>query len=361
MNKKINRKDVESFERDEHECDPKTVDVQNEVTSIGISNSENRDIVLSQPSTEFSQINAEVIAEQDPSVTIYVEELSPTNTSDSKIEEEDQDFDGESDMKQASDVSRSVSSSASELIDGIKDLNLNTGLIKDDDFQKESVSSKESKDSTLQGGERESLEIKSEDLPPAGHLLGGNSQIVATSVSEDTSSSSRQINSSSNEAEGNAIETKTNEGVAGPQPNNQDCTEEIGIGANKNTSLTSVEGKEIGAEAASISENTSDECDSDSEDEYEPDSGAERTLTLQPAYQPSQGECSVMSCLSQFCAPELLDGNNKFACEECSKRAHRLKKEKESNIAGKEKSDDDKDDVSDDGRLMFTCPYVIVV
>ncbi|XP_032229396.2 uncharacterized protein LOC5505120 isoform X2 [Nematostella vectensis] len=44
-----------------------------------------------------------------------------------------------------------------------------------------------------------------------------------------------------------------------------------------------------------------------------------RELTLGSPYLPSPGECSVMSCLSVFCAKETLTGKNKFACEECTK------------------------------------------
>ena len=45
-------------------------------------------------------------------------------------------------------------------------------------------------------------------------------------------------------------------------------------------------------------------------------------FTIGSPYTPSPGECSVQSCLSQFCSPEVLEGKNKFACEECSKRSH---------------------------------------
>ena len=49
-----------------------------------------------------------------------------------------------------------------------------------------------------------------------------------------------------------------------------------------------------------------------------------RSLTsVAPRYRSQQGECSVYSCLTQFTAPELLTGNNKWACGRCTK----LKKE----------------------------------
>ena len=36
-------------------------------------------------------------------------------------------------------------------------------------------------------------------------------------------------------------------------------------------------------------------------------------------YHPSAGECSIQSCLHQFTAAELLTGNNKFGCKNCTK------------------------------------------
>ncbi|XP_059175697.1 ubiquitin carboxyl-terminal hydrolase 45-like isoform X2 [Physella acuta] len=42
--------------------------------------------------------------------------------------------------------------------------------------------------------------------------------------------------------------------------------------------------------------------------------------TLAPRYHPSPKECSIMSCLNQFTAAELLTGSNKFGCKECTRR-----------------------------------------
>ncbi len=46
------------------------------------------------------------------------------------------------------------------------------------------------------------------------------------------------------------------------------------------------------------------------------------TSTLVPRYQPVGHECSVLSCINQFTAMELLTGNNKFGCEKCTLRKH---------------------------------------
>ncbi|XP_041461940.1 ubiquitin carboxyl-terminal hydrolase 16-like isoform X4 [Lytechinus variegatus] len=54
-----------------------------------------------------------------------------------------------------------------------------------------------------------------------------------------------------------------------------------------------------------------------------PTSRARVASTLAPRYQSKNQECSVMSCLNQFTAPELLTGTNKFGCETCTK-AHKV-------------------------------------
>ena len=95
-------------------------------------------------------------------------------------------------------------------------------------------------------------------------------------------------------------------------------------------------------------------CEFDSEEDHERDSGDERTLTLQPYYQPFQGECSVMSCFSYFCATECLDGNNKFACEECSRRAQRCEKSRRSSATGDTRKKDDREDADEDGENRFS-------
>ena len=55
------------------------------------------------------------------------------------------------------------------------------------------------------------------------------------------------------------------------------------------------------------------------------------TSTLVPRYQPSGHECSVLSCVNQFTAMELLTGNNKFGCEKCTFRKHG-RQNKEGNV-----------------------------
>ncbi|KAF0297417.1 Ubiquitin carboxyl-terminal hydrolase 45 [Amphibalanus amphitrite] len=40
--------------------------------------------------------------------------------------------------------------------------------------------------------------------------------------------------------------------------------------------------------------------------------------TLAPRYQAAAGECSLLTCLNQYTAPELLTGNNKLGCDNCT-------------------------------------------
>lgn len=51
---------------------------------------------------------------------------------------------------------------------------------------------------------------------------------------------------------------------------------------------------------------------------------ARSLTTLAPRYQCRGQECSVMSCLTHFTAPELLTGNNKITCENCTKQHNKL-------------------------------------
>ena len=117
---------------------------------------------------------------------------------------------------------------------------------------------------------------------------------------------------------------------------------------------TEENGTKEAMELAVTNRENCDECETDSGEESETGCRSRKSLTLQPAYHPSPGECSVMSCLSQFCASEMLDGNNKFACEECSKRAQRVKEGKGTSAAKDDNRDDDSGDSSSDGQLRVS-------
>lgn len=117
---------------------------------------------------------------------------------------------------------------------------------------------------------------------------------------------------------------------------------------------TEENGTKEAMELAVTNRENCDECETDSGEESETGYRSRKSLTLQPAYHSSPGECSVMSCLSQFCASEMLDGNNKFACEECSKRAQRVNEGKGTSAAKDDNRDDDSGDSSSEGQLRVS-------
>lgn len=49
------------------------------------------------------------------------------------------------------------------------------------------------------------------------------------------------------------------------------------------------------------------------------------SATVLPRYQCDDGECSIQSCLNQFTALELMTGNNKVGCENCTQRLNKGK------------------------------------
>ena len=44
---------------------------------------------------------------------------------------------------------------------------------------------------------------------------------------------------------------------------------------------------------------------------------------MAPRYQAAAGECSLLTCLNQYTAPELLAGNYKFGCDACTELRNR--------------------------------------
>ncbi len=74
-----------------------------------------------------------------------------------------------------------------------------------------------------------------------------------------------------------------------------------------------------------------------------------RSLTsIAPRYHAKAGECSVYSCLTQFTAPELLTGNNKWACDKCTQLQAARRKVEASNgetngVSSSESSDEEEE------------------
>ena len=362
----IDKKDVANLHENDQENEHETRDTETEVPAVDVIDNEDKDTISSCLSPECLQGNADKTEERDLTTTAFVEQLTTENTEYAKQEEEVRLVDNEPDIKQDNDDNQCLLRSENEIVEGMDHLTVNMSIRRDvEDFHTESVSYDVSEkdgtsqdggrgslavkdenissadipsnDGTFQDGERDSLAVKDENISSANDIPRENSKGLTTTVNEPTSVA---MKSSSNELGEHLLETKTSENVTDHVTVDQDSTIESKISANEQN----VE------EKTELNEHISNEPETDSEEEDEYDSEANSTLTLQPSYHPSPGECSVMSCLSQFCAPELLDGNNKFACEECSKRAQRSQNKKGSNVNGNEGSTDDKDSDSDDGK-----------
>ena len=190
--------------------------------------------------------------------------------------------------------------------------------------------------------------IRRESLP------GGNSEMLNTIVDATDSSANCTANSSSNEENGGVTSQLNNDQTvkAMEVEMHQTLSSDAFVGNDTEEKDENCENEENfeNEENCESDEN----CEFDSEEDHERDSADERTLTLQPYYQPSQGECSVMSCFSYFCATECLDGNNKFACEECSRRAQRCEKGRGSSATRDTRKKDDREDADEDGENRFS-------
>lgn len=87
-----------------------------------------------------------------------------------------------------------------------------------------------------------------------------------------------------------------------------------------------------------VSDNNSDGLfdDSKSEDELEDEEGEFSQecpqATLQPQPKCEDGECSVLTCLNQFTASEIMNGNNKVSCERCTEQYKQSKSLQKSNF-----------------------------
>ena len=191
-------------------------------------------------------------------------------------------------------------------------------------------------------------EGKDEDLACRANLPGGNSENLEALNNGTNSPGSSTTNISLNGLK-DETESRANDSVTEILNNDQNVQDaEIDIKQTRPDHFARSETEEVenGESCEDVSETGSDE-------EYESQPRDDRMLTRQPTYHPSPGECSVMSCLSYFCASELLDGSNKFACEECSKRAQsaqRCRNKKGSSTTAGERN---KEGASQEGKQML--------
>ena len=349
LNKRTNEKDSVNCKGNDQKWEQNMVDEDNKSSSMEISNCD-QGRVSTQLNSDSLQRDTEKMAEQDSCTLPCTErsnQVSTTMSSGCKMESEDQHFQHGSKQMKPSDE---IPSSIKEFMEEIVNLALNLSLDNADERQGEHVSSRSSADFTSTCTENPSGENSPQDerggslkngsrtFPPTESVPQGNFETICVSSDEKMSTETLK--------KADEVERKSNEIVAGLVEEGQGCApteQETNSVENERPCSDSAmgSGKE---ETTKLSVESEDECETDSEDEYENDHRSGGILTLQPAYQASPGECSVMSCLSQFCASELLDGNNKFACEVCTRRAQRAKKRKGSRTP----KDDDKDDVSGD-------------
>merc|ERR1719220_3030355 len=84
-----------------------------------------------------------------------------------------------------------------------------------------------------------------------------------------------------------------------------------------------------------------------------------RSLTsIGPRYHAKSGECSIYSCLTQFTAPELLTGQNKWACDKCTRLHQEMTPESDSSTSGSTKPKTIYSNASK--QLLIFCPPAVL-
>ena len=257
----------------------------------------------------------------------------PTESGDCKLENELQVSHNEPEVKLANDgTQESVLSSINAIVEEIVSLALNTTCVEnsleDHAVQDEGIGTLKNCSETF---------TATEGLPQLDARLVTGIETFGETGLPPGEFNTVSVDNSEQHCFSNNVHTRREE-------NEQECE-----GCCSDS--TDEKGTKDSMELAVTNGGNCDDCETDSEHENEAGCRSRKSLTIQPAYHPSPGECSVMSCLSQFCASELLDGNNKFACEECSKRAQRVKEGKGSSAGNDDNRDDDSGDSSSDGQL----------
>ncbi|XP_020627355.1 ubiquitin carboxyl-terminal hydrolase 16-like [Orbicella faveolata] len=255
----------------------------------------------------------------------------PTEPSDCKLENELQVCQNEPEVKLANDGTRSVWSSINAIVEEIVNSALKTSL--DKAFTSTCVENP-LEDHAVQEEGKCTLKncsetfTATEGLPQLDeHLVTGIETFAETEGLPPGEFKTISVDNGEQHCFDNSIGARREENDREYEGRCSDSNKENGT--------------EEAIELAVTNGENFDECEVDSEEENEPGCISRKPLTLQPTYDPSPGECSVMSCLSQFCVSEMLDGNNKFACEECSKRAQRVNEGKGASAAKHDNKDDD--------------------
>ena len=294
-----NEGDCVSCEGDDKQHQPKLLSDDKEISSMDLSNC-NKTI----HADETAELNSRNLQCVDVGNTFL-----PTSSSDGKLENELQVSQNEPDVKIANDGTQSDWSIINAIVEEIVNLALNTIL--DEAFTSTCVENP-LEDHVVQEEGKDTLKncTATEGLPQLDeHLVTGIETFAETEGLPLGEFRTASVDNSEQHCFKNRVDTRREE-------NDQ----EYGIGCCSNS--TEENGTREAMELAVSNGENWDECEADSEEENETGCRSRKPLTLQSVYHPSPGECSVMSCLSQFCASEMLDGNNKFACEECSKRVN---------------------------------------
>ncbi|XP_068698899.1 ubiquitin carboxyl-terminal hydrolase 16-like isoform X2 [Montipora foliosa] len=317
---------------------PDSADADSESSSIDMLNNETKRLIVS---SQLNSLDVETNAEEPNSLNVKTNAEEPSGCNPivnvkeqtGYFEEQNrkQCFDREPGEKDAVELN-SVLSSSRVTLEPVKELVADTRK-GDSNAQSSPTNSsvdfalKAIKDapSLLDCANNLSTELaesckegKDEDLACRANLPGGNSENLEALDNGTNSPGSSTTNISLNGLK-DETESMANDSVTEILNNDQNVQDtEIDIKQTRPDHFARSETEEVenGESCEDVSETGSDE-------EYECQPRDERMLTRQPTYHPSPGECSVMSSLSYFCASELLDGSNKFACEECSKRAQR--------------------------------------
>lgn len=317
-----------SCEGDDQQRQPNLLSADQEMSSTDCSNCDKK--INGDEMAELNSRNLQCVDGGHQSL--------PTESSDCKLKIELQVSQNEPEVKLASDVTQSVLSSINEIVDEIVNLALNTSL------KKAFTSNCEENplgDNTVREEGKGTLQncsetfTATEGLPQRDENFVAGSETFAETEGLPPGDLKTVTVDSPEHCLNNSLGTRHQENDQGNQECCSDSTKENGAEEAMDFAVTNGE--------------NCNESEADCEEEDETDCRSRKRLTLQPAYHPSPGECSVMSCLSQFCASEMLDGNNKFACEECSKRAQRVNEAKGARAAKDKNKNNDSGDSSSEG------------
>lgn len=322
-----------SCEGDDQQHEPNLLSADKEISSTDCSNCDKK--INGDEMADLNSRNLQCVDGGHRSL--------PTESSDCKLKNELQISQNEPEVKLANDVTQSVLLSINEIVDEIVNLALNTSLEKaftltsEENPLGDSAVHEEGKD-TLQNCSE--AFTATEGLPRRDENFVAGSETFAETEGLPPGDLKTVTVDSHEHCLNNSVGTRHQEN----DEDNQGCCSDS----------TKENGAEEAMDLAVTNGENCNESEADCEEEEETDCRSRKPLILQPAYHPSPGECSVMSCLSQFCASEMLDGNNKFACEECSKRAQRVNEAKGARAAKDKNKNDDSGDSSSEGELRIS-------